>query len=557
MTAAQRTVGGPDVADAVVVGSGINGLVAAAELARAGWSVVLVERNADLGGFIATEERTLPGYRHDTFSSWHPLFVSGPAYASLGEDLHRHGLAYRNTDGAVTASVSDDGRVVVAHRDSERTAAGFADPADRVTYLAALQRFGAHADAVGGLLGGELRSAAALRSAGRVVRSMGRAEAERWLRDVTASGRGYCTREFRGGEVDHLWVPWLLHAGLSPDHASGGFLLPVLAATVHGFGLPVVAGGAAEFVTAFRRLLESAGVVIRTSAPVERIMVENGRAVGVVAAGRVIRARRAVLASVTPTALYGSLLPPEAVPDAVRDQAAGFRYGRGEMQLHVALSAPLHWHDERLRGIPLVHLSDGSASTGIACAEAEAGLLPSRPTVVVGQQHLLDPDRVPEGAGALWLQLQEVPHQPRGDAGGELETGRGWTTELADGYARRVLDRIAQHAPGLAATVRTVDVITPTELERRNPNAVAGDPYGGCAGLDQSYVWRPLPATPRHATPVPGLWQIGASTHPGPGLGGGSGHLVATTLAAGGSRPGRAALSMVTALRNAVRSFVR
>ena len=81
-----------DQADAIVVGSGINGLVSAAELARAGWSVILLERNAEIGGFIATEERTLPGYLHDTFSSWHPLFVSGPAYAALGELLQRHGL---------------------------------------------------------------------------------------------------------------------------------------------------------------------------------------------------------------------------------------------------------------------------------------------------------------------------------------------------------------------------------------------------------------------------------------------------------------------------------
>jgi len=81
-----------DEADAIVVGSGINGLVAAAELARASWSVILLERNAEIGGFIATDERTLPGFLHDTFSSWHPMFVSGPAYAALGELLHRHGL---------------------------------------------------------------------------------------------------------------------------------------------------------------------------------------------------------------------------------------------------------------------------------------------------------------------------------------------------------------------------------------------------------------------------------------------------------------------------------
>src|SRR5437588_2767824 len=130
--------------DAIVIGSGINGLVAAAELARAGWSVLLLERNPELGGFIATEERTLPGYRHDTYSSWHSLFVSGPAYAGLGPLLHEHGLEYRNTEGLVTASVADDGRVTVAHRDPARTAAGFADSADQAAYLGMLRDMGAN-----------------------------------------------------------------------------------------------------------------------------------------------------------------------------------------------------------------------------------------------------------------------------------------------------------------------------------------------------------------------------------------------------------------------------
>src|ERR1700733_9031714 len=121
---AEASSAGAD-ADAIVIGSGINGLVAAAELARAGWSVTLLERNQDIGGFIATEERTLPGYLHDTYSSWHPLFVPAGAYASLGARLHEHGLTYRNTDEYVTASVADDGQVTVAHRDPERTAAEF------------------------------------------------------------------------------------------------------------------------------------------------------------------------------------------------------------------------------------------------------------------------------------------------------------------------------------------------------------------------------------------------------------------------------------------------
>ena len=202
------------------------------------------------------------------------------------------------------------------------------------------------------------------------------------------------------------------------------------------------------------------------------------------------------------------------------------------MQIHVALSAPLTWNDPRLATTPLIHLSDGSSSTGIACAEAEAGLLPSRPTVVVGQQYVLDPSRVPDGAASLWIQLQEVPYAPRGDAAGELDTTGGWTKQLAQEFANRVLARITRHAPDLDQKLRAFDVVTPVDLEAHNPNAVHGDPYGGAAELDQNFHWRPLPSAGSHRTRVPGLWHIGSSTHPGPGLGGASGHLVAQSLTA-------------------------
>lgn len=524
--------------DAVVVGSGINGLVAAAELAGAGWSVTLLERSPRLGGFIASGERTLPGFVHDTYSSWHPLFVTGGAYAALGPDLHRHGLEYANTDGAVTASVADDGRTTVAFRDPQRTAAAFADPRDRTAYLGHLDRFGRSAAAVGGLLGGELRSAAVLRPVLDLLRGNGLRGSEGWARDAVTSGRGFCAREFHGPEVDHLWSPWLLHAGLSPDHASGGLMVPVFAATMHGAGLPVVRGGAGRFVEAFTSLLRERGVRTETGADVTRVQVRSGHAHGVeLADGRTFTADRAVLACVTPTTLYGSLLPADATPAPVRRQAAAFRYGRAAMQVHVALAEPLRWNDTRLGEVPLVHLSDGSGSTGIACAEADAGLLPRRPTVVVGQQHVLDPSRAPAGAATLWLQLQELPGHPAGDAAGELDTSAGWTPELARAYAQRVLDRLARHAPNLPAALRAVDVISPADLQAANVNAVDGDPYGGSAQLDQNLLWRPLPASGRHRTPVDGLWHLGASTHPGPGLGGASGHLVAAQLLRGRRTP--------------------
>jgi phytoene dehydrogenase-like protein len=272
-------------------------------------------------------------------------------------------------------------------------------------------------------------------------------------------------------------------------------------------------------------------VQVLTDAPVERILVQGGRAAGVVTAdGRELRARRAVLASVSPGALYRDLLPATAVAATVRDDAARYRPGRAAMQIHVALSAPPRWTDARLADVPLLHLSDGSSTTAIACAEAEAGLLPRAATVVVGQQSVLDPTRVPVGGATLWIQLQEVPAHPRGDAAGELRADGRWTDELAAAYADRILGRIERHAPGLREQVAGLKVLTPYDLAAHNPNAIDGDPYGGATDLDQRLLWRPLPSAARHATPVDGLWHIGAATHPGPGLSGASGHMVAQAL---------------------------
>ena len=514
--------------DAVVIGAGINGLVAAAELAGAGWTVALVDERDRIGGFIDSGQLTRPGFTHDTFSSWHPLFVGGGGYAALGADLHRHGLEYRNTDGAVTASVSERG-AFVAYRDPAATAAALAHPADRDAYAAMLTQMDAWAPHVFRTLSSELSGRDIARLAAGAWRGLRGAGLRELARVSLQSGRGYTRERFTGWEADQLWIPWLLHAGLSPDHASGGLMLPVMAYTMHGLGLPVVAGGAAEFTAAFGRLLAERGVDVLLGAPAEAITVSGGRAVSVRVAGKLLHAGRAVLASVPTADLYRELLPAAAVPAAGRAAAARHRPGRAAMQVHVALDAPLGWTDSRLDSVPLIHIGTGSDSTGIACAQAEAGLLPAEPTVVVGQQCVLDPSRAPAGKATLWIQLQEVPNAPTGDALGQIDISGGWSDEAASAYVDRVLSRIETFAPGLNSVVLAVATLPPTALLAANRNAVSGDPYGGATELDQSLRLRPGTGS-GHATGIGGLFHIGAFTHPGPGLGGGSGHIVAQRL---------------------------
>jgi phytoene dehydrogenase-like protein len=202
------------------------------------------------------------------------------------------------------------------------------------------------------------------------------------------------------------------------------------------------------------------------------------------------------------------------------------------MQIHFALSEPPRWEgDERLGQTAIVHLTPGLDGVSRAVNEAERGLLPAEATVVVGQPLTMDASRAPDGAGLLWIQLQELPWHVRGDAAGETEVGeRSWTEELRERYADRIQARIAAHVPNLESALRKRVVLSPADLEAANINLVDGDPYSGSLTLDQNLLWRPFPANPGHGTPVQRLWHIGASTHPGPGLGAGSGTLVAQQL---------------------------
>ena len=224
-------------------------------------------------------------------------------------------------------------------------------------------------------------------------------------------------------------------------------------------------------------------------------------------------------------------------------QAGRFRYSpRAGTQIHVALSEHLRWRDSRLDGVPIVHLSGGPDSVALACAQAAAGLLPSEPTIVVGQPTVVDPSRAPNRAAVMWIQLQQVPYAPRGDAAGQIDTSNGlWTEELVSAFTERVLGALEPHIENWPEVRGTTVTLSPVELERRNPNLVRGDIYAGDCELGQSYLWRPLPAYGAHTTPLEGLYHCGASTYPGPGLNAASGRIVALRVIAGRGRIAKAA----------------
>ena len=509
------------MADAVVVGSGINSLACAALLARGGWSVRVLEREDELGGAIRTAELTEPGYLHDVFSAWHPLWVGGAAHAELGEELAARGLEYLNTDHP-SATLFPNGEAAFLLRSTDANVAELGED-----WRGAVESFFPNADLAFGVLGTELWSRDGLGLALRAYRRLGRRGAAEFVGDVLTSSRDWLTQTFSSERAHGLLAPWVLHTGLGPDAAGSGFMTQVIGVAVQEGGMPIPRGGGARLVDALVRLIEDHGGTCETGRDVERVLVRDGKATGVLLVdGDEVPSARAVVANVTPTQLYGRLL------DGHEELGRRFRYGRSEMQIHFALSEPPRWEgDERLGQTAIVHLTPGLDGISRAVNEAERGLLPAEATVVVGQPLTMDPSRAPEGAGMLWIQLQELPWRVKGDAAGELDPGDGsWTEELRERYADRIQARIARHVPNLESSLRRRVTLSPADLQAANINLQHGDPYSGSLALDQNLLWRPLAASPGHSTPVKGLWHIGASTHPGPGLGAGSGTLVAKRL---------------------------
>jgi phytoene dehydrogenase-like protein len=489
--------------DAVVVGSGVNGLACAALLAKAGWDVCVLERNEWFGGCIRTAEITAPGYLHDVFSAWHPLWVGGPVHPQLELDVE-----YLNTDHP-TATLFPDGESAFLLRTADGNAAELGEE-----WQGMLASFYPNADLAFGILGTELSSRHGAALAAKTVRRLGRDGTRAFSGQLLISARDWLDSAFTSPRAHGVLAPWVLHTGLGPDDAGSGYMAQVIAVAVQEGGMPIPRGGGAKLADGLVAYIHARGGTCETGVHVERVSSGSVRT----ADGRTVGARHAVVCNVTPSQLYGDLLGGEAPP---------FRYGRSEMQIHFALSEPPRWEgEERLGRTAVVHLTPGLDGVSRAVNEAQRGLLPAEATVVVGQPLTMDPSRAPDGAGLLWVQLQELPWHVKGDAAGELDVGDGaWTDELRERYADRIQTRIARHIPNLERAIVARTCLSPADLEAANVNLVHGDPYGGALTLDQSFLWR----SP-HRTPVPGVWHVGASTHPGPGLGGGSGFLVAQQL---------------------------
>jgi phytoene dehydrogenase-like protein len=515
--------------DHIIIGSGINALVCAALLTRKGKRVLVLERAPVAGGCMRTEECTLPGFHHDVMAATFVLFLTSPAFAELGDDLARHGLESCHT-GHPTAVLRPDGSALVLSTDREANIARLNELAagDGDRHAADVGMIESDAGFLFALLGGRLWSWPTLKLFIGQARRRKLQGLATWFGAAMVPARGWLETGYRSPLVQALWAPWVLHTGLTPESTYSGQMGKVIAFALEAAGAPVVKGGAGAAVRAFVGLIEENGGTVRTGADVERILTTKGRVTGVrLTTGEEISSQ-SVLASVAPGQLYGRLLDHLELPDE-KAAARAFRHGRGNFQLHYALDRMPEWTTPGLDDVALIHLADGIDSVSKSANEAERGLFPETPTICVGQPHRLDPGRAPEGKAILWLQIPDAPRVIKGDAAGRIE-GRNWDEETREAFADRIEAILARHIKDFSAIKLARRAYSPADLEKMNMNLVGGDPYGGACSIDQFFLWRPFPQSVKGGSQVQGLHHIGASTHPGPGLGGGSGYLAAKAL---------------------------
>ncbi|MET8412742.1 NAD(P)/FAD-dependent oxidoreductase [Streptomyces sp. NPDC005195] len=521
--------------DAVVIGAGPNGLVAANLLADAGWSVEVLEAQPEPGGAVRHDRGVDPDFASDLFSAFYPLAAASPVLAGL--HLDQEGLSWSHAP-QVLAHPLLDGRCAVLSRDVGMTAAAleaFA-PGDGAAWKELWEVWETLRP---GILDALFTPFPPLRAGARLALQLRAAGGLRLARTMALPVRRLGEEEFRGDGGRLLLAGNALHADLAPEAAgSGGFgwLMSMLGQT---YGFPVPTGGAGALTAALVRRLARRGGAVRCGEQVTEVIVRGGRAVGVrTADGEAIRARKAVLADVSAPALYGSLVAEQHLPGRLLADLKRFQWDFATFKVDWALNGPVPWTCAEAAQAGTVHLAEGVDALTRFAAQIAMGRIPDQPFALLGQMTTTDPGRSPLGTESAWA-YTHVPHRVRGDAGDDLLTG-SWDAREQSAMADRIEAQVERYAPGFRSLIRARRILAPPTLERMDANLHGGAINGGTTALHQQLLLRPTPGTGRPETPIPGLFLASASAHPGGGVHGAPG---ANAARAALGRPYTAGLS--------------
>lgn len=481
-------------ADVVIIGAGHNSLIAAGYLAAAGLEVVVLEDREIIGGNTVTEELTLPGFAHDSCSSAHVLLQSNPLIRDDELGLLAAGLKYVHSDPAMVLADRDPEQAIVMWRDRARTVAelGRWSQRDSEAYVALL------ADWESGLKPAHARwNAAVLDPQGSPTDARYEAIRRRSALDVI-------TERFEHHRVRDF-LAWLSFLTIQPIDRPGTGILPfAITAGREQFGWATPVGGSIALPRALERHLVRHGGRVETGQCVTEIVIENGRTAAVVtASGERLGARRAVVSSAHLVQVAGMLRGID-IPAKMRAAREAWRPGLSLFAVHLALRGQLSYETVagKLKSVAGgIGGADGVLAQLAAFGRGETHA--AAPWVLVVCSTVADPDRAPDGQGTAKL-LTIAPYT--------LRSGLDWDEEQGR-YARQLTERVASAVAGMSPEdVLAVVAEGPQDLERRNRHNVGGSCHGGeVLGADGSV----LPGWPVHRLPVPGLYQTGATAHPG------------------------------------------
>ncbi|HLI01477.1 MAG TPA: NAD(P)/FAD-dependent oxidoreductase [Acidimicrobiales bacterium] len=520
----------PDAADAdaVVIGSGPNGMVAANLLADEGWTVTVLEAAPTPGGAVRTEELTVPGFHHDVFSAFYPLAAVSPALQRL--QLEDHGLRWRHAP-LTLAHPLPEGRAAAIFPDLDATAASLDAlcPGDGAGWLDMIGRW----DAVSGpLIGAIMGTFPPVGPALRLFGRLGPTGLLRLGRHALLPVRRMGEELFSGPGPRLLLGGCALHADLGPEAAGSGMYGWLLACLAQRQGFPVPEGGAGALIAALVDRLRSRGGTLACGTEVTRVVVRHGRAVGVETRdGGAVTARRAVIADVAAPALYLELVGAEHLPPSLLADLRHFQWDTATVKVDWALSGPIPWAAPEARRAGTVHVADDFDNLTAYAAQLAMGQLPDRPFLLVGQQSMADPGRSPAGTETAWA-YTHVPRRLVADAAGQLAVppaaasgspASAGSSAWLPGFVARIEARLEALAPGFSDRIIGRSVLGPGDLQDRNANLHGGAIGGGTAQLHQQLVLRPVPGSGRPETPVAGLYLASSSAHPGAGVHGAAG----------------------------------
>ncbi|MEV6780959.1 NAD(P)/FAD-dependent oxidoreductase [Streptomyces sp. NPDC051098] len=504
--------------DAVVIGAGPNGLVAANLLADAGWSVEVLEAQDEPGGAVRSDRGVDPAYTSDMFSAFYPLAAASPVIQ--GMQLQAEGLSWAHAP-SVLAHPLPDGRCAVLERSMEATADGL-DAFAAGDGPAWARMCGTWKEISRDLLDALFTPFPPLKAGARLALRLRGPVGLPLARSLVLPARRLGEEEFRGDGGRLLLAGNALHADLAPEAAGSGGYGWLLCMLGQHYGFPVPVGGAGQLSAALVRRLERRGGSVRCGERVREIVVRGGSAVGVrTASGEAIPVRRGVLADVSAPDLYGGLVDERHLPRALLDSMQRFQWDFATFKIDWALAGRIPWTAEAAGGAGTVHLSDSVDELSRFAAQLAAGRVPDRPFTLLGQMTTADPSRSPAGTESAWA-YTHVPQTTTGDAGEDGITG-AWDEREQDAMADRVERQVERFAPGFRSLIRARRILAPPTLQALDTNLHGGAINGGTASLHQQLVFRPVPGTGRPETPVRGLYLASASAHPGGGVHGACG----------------------------------